>query len=323
MSKIKGVLAVFALAVMSVTAGYFTAPEDFRVPVTLANGEVMQQPCCVMVEGECVALVDSEESAKDVMNQIKAEYKNEKTVDVKIREKTSTEGMELKNGDKKPEVLSEDEAAEQMVLTNAVTVETKDVIVEGITEEYKTITNKTEELNLGESRVIQEGEDGFVLVTKEISRENGEATAEKIISKKTLVDAIPEIILQGTAGLSFPLDSLRVTSGFGGRWGRQHEGVDLGMPEGSAIYAAKVGTVTYSGYCGGYGLLIKIDHGGGMETYYAHCSRLLAAEGDTVEAGTVIAEVGSTGNSTGPHLHFEVRINGRAEDPLKWLDAGV
>jgi len=112
---------------------------------------------------------------------------------------------------------------------------------------------------------------------------------------------------------------MRITSPFGYRWGRQHAGIDLGMPEGSPIYAAKTGTVICSGYYTGFGNLIRIDHGNGMETYYAHCSRLIATEGHKVEEGEVIAEVGSTGNSTGPHLHFEVRINGEPKDPAEWL----
>lgn len=117
-----------------------------------------------------------------------------------------------------------------------------------------------------------------------------------------------------------PLDFLRVTSGFGPRWGSFHNGVDFGIEEGTPVYAAKDGQVIYAGYNGSYGYLIKVDHGGGEVTWYAHCRSLLAEENTHVKAGQAIAESGSTGNSTGPHLHFEVRINNIPENPLEWLD---
>lgn len=319
MKKISRIIAGTILAVISIAAGYVQSPEDIEKPVLLANGEVMTQPCYVTVDGECVALVDSEKTAKQVMKQVKEEYKNEKTIDARICEKTSTEDMNLKNGDEKPEILTEDEAKEQLVEENIITVETKERIVEGVTVEYDTVINETEEMNLGESRVIQQGKNGFALETKEITRENGEITEETLIEERVLTEAQPEIVLQGKSGMADPLDYLRITSGFGPRWGRTHTGLDLGMAEGASIYASRSGTVIYSGYCGGYGNLVRIDHGGGLETYYAHCSKLLVSEGQQVETGQVIAAVGSTGNSTGPHLHFEVRIDGSPQNPSTWL----
>lgn len=319
MSKIKRVIAVTVLAAASVAAGYINAPDDIQIPVLLSNGEVMMQPCCVMVDGECVALVDSEKTAEKVMNQVKSEYKNEKTVDVRIQEDTAVKEMGLENGDEKPEILSGKEAAEQIMDDEAVTVETKEVVVEGITVEHETITSETEEMIPGETRTVQQGRDGFMLETKEILKENGEPVSTEITDRRILKEAVPEIILEGSYALYEPLDSMRLTSGFGQRWGRQHLGVDLGMAEGASIYAAKSGTVTCAASCGTYGNMVKIDHGGGLETYYAHCSQLFVQEGQHVETGDVIAAVGSTGKSTGPHLHFEVRLNGQPEDPYAWL----
>lgn len=319
MRKTSQIIAGSILAVISVIAGYMQSPEDIKKPVLLSNGEVITQPCYVTVDGECVALVDSEKTAKKVMKQIKEEYKNEKTTDIRICEETSTADMELENGDEKPDVLTEEEAAEQLVEEKIITVETKEKIVEGVTVEPDTVIGETEEMNLGESRVIQQGKNGFALVTKEITKENGKKIDETLIEERTLTEAVPEIILQGTAGLAEPLDYMRITSEFGQRWGKQHTGLDLGIAEGTSIYASRNGTVVYSGYCGSYGNLVRIDHGGGLETYYAHCSKLIVTEGQQVETGQVIAEVGSTGNSTGPHLHFEVRVNGQAQNPLSWL----
>ena len=109
-----------------------------------------------------------------------------------------------------------------------------------------------------------------------------------------------------------------VTSGFGWRWGRMHEGIDIGAGYGAPIVAAASGTVIYAGWMGGYGNLVIIDHGGGIATAYAHQSSF-AVGGGPVSQGQVIGYVGSTGNSTGAHLHFEVRVNGSAVDPLGYL----
>ena len=110
-----------------------------------------------------------------------------------------------------------------------------------------------------------------------------------------------------------------ITSRFGQRWGRSHTGLDIGASTGTKIKAAAAGTVTKSGYASAYGYLIVISHGNGVETYYAHCSALYAKAGQKVSQGQVIAAVGSTGRSTGPHLHLEIRVNGVAQNPLNYL----
>jgi murein DD-endopeptidase MepM/ murein hydrolase activator NlpD len=120
------------------------------------------------------------------------------------------------------------------------------------------------------------------------------------------------------AGLVWPCDGV-VVSGFGMRWGRMHEGIDIGCAYGTPNRAAAAGTVIYSGWLGGYGNLVVVDHGNGLSTAYAHASTLLVGVGQTVAQGETVSLVGSTGNSSGPHLHFEVRVNGSAVDPLFYL----
>ena len=98
-----------------------------------------------------------------------------------------------------------------------------------------------------------------------------------------------------------------------------HTGLDIGAPTGTKIKAAASGTVTFSGYKGSYGYMIVISHGNGIETYYGHCSKLYVSAGTYVNQGDIIAAVGNTGNSTGPHLHLEVRVNGVAYNPQNYV----
>lgn len=115
-----------------------------------------------------------------------------------------------------------------------------------------------------------------------------------------------------------------ITSIFGAKrgWGRRsrfHEGIDIAGPRGTPIIAPGDGVVTYTGYKGGYGKTVMVDHGYGISTVYAHCSSLFVEEGQRVKRGGLIAAVGNTGRSTGPHLHYEVRVDGVPVDPLLYL----
>ena len=110
-----------------------------------------------------------------------------------------------------------------------------------------------------------------------------------------------------------------VTSRFGARWGRTHTGIDIGAPTGTPIKAAAGGTVIFSGWKGTLGKLVVVSHGNGVQTYYAHCSSLLVSSGQIVSAGQLIAKMGNTGRSTGPHLHFEIRSNGYAINPQSYI----
>ena len=120
------------------------------------------------------------------------------------------------------------------------------------------------------------------------------------------------------AGLIWPLQG-PITSPFGPRWGGFHPGIDIGVPEGTPIHAAAAGTVIWCGWDGGYGNLVVIDHHDGIATAYAHQSQIEVSCNENVDQGQVIGLVGSTGFSTGPHLHFEVRVNGTPVDPLGYL----
>jgi len=111
----------------------------------------------------------------------------------------------------------------------------------------------------------------------------------------------------------------RLTSRFGWRRWRHHDGIDIAAPYGAPVTAARDGVVVYAGWYHAYGKAIIVDHGSGLQTLYGHASKLLVRAGQRVTKGQLIAHVGSTGRSTGPHLHFEVRINGRPVNPIKYL----
>jgi murein DD-endopeptidase MepM/ murein hydrolase activator NlpD len=120
------------------------------------------------------------------------------------------------------------------------------------------------------------------------------------------------------SGMAWPTNG-SVTSGFGYRWGSLHAGIDIANGVGTPIRAAKAGTIILAGWNGGYGNAIVIDHGGGLSTLYGHMTRLRASEGQRVDQGDLIGDMGSTGNSTGSHLHFETRVGGAAQNPTRFL----
>ena len=147
-----------------------------------------------------------------------------------------------------------------------------------------------------------------------ISQESARAAAQRASRS---AGGAPTARVSG-AGMRWPVNGT-VTSEYGARWGRLHAGIDIGAPNGTPIRAAKAGTVILAGSHGGYGLAVVIDHGGGLTTLYAHQSRLGSSSGQDVEAGEVIGYVGSTGNSTGNHLHFETRVDGSPQNPRRYL----
>jgi len=118
--------------------------------------------------------------------------------------------------------------------------------------------------------------------------------------------------------LAWPLAG-SITSGFGPRWGRHHWGIDIASPAGTQVGAAAAGVVKRVAWISGYGYTVEIDHGGGVTTFYAHLSRAGVRPGQEVEKGQIVGRVGETGRTTGPHLHFELRLDGQPVDPLPYL----
>jgi murein DD-endopeptidase MepM/ murein hydrolase activator NlpD len=193
---------------------------------------------------------------------------------------------------------------------------------------YETEYEETSALFRGEYRVKRYGERGQRQIKAKIIKENGIEVDREILSETIVKEPVTKIVLKGTkkppprigtGTFSKPTSRGTITSSFGWRWGRRHEGVDIGMPVGTPVKAADGGKVTFAGWKSGYGKIVIIDHGGNMETRYAHNSELLVKKGDRVYKGQTIAKSGNTGRSTGPHLHFEVRKNGTPVNPLKYI----
>lgn len=197
-----------------------------------------------------------------------------------------------------------------------------------ITVPYETETRSSSKLYTTQKEVERKGQSGQSKVVAERVYVAGVLFEETILSEEVITKPVNEVVVKGTKKATAANKSNtkyimptkgKVSSRFGSRWGSAHKGLDIAASTGTPIYAARDGKVTFSGTNGTYGKLIKIDHGGGVETRYAHCSSLKVSKGAYVKQGDLIALVGSTGRSTGPHLHFEVRIDGTAKDPEKYL----
>jgi len=160
---------------------------------------------------------------------------------------------------------------------------------------------------------VQESKAEYLHEVSGLQAASSQVTATLQTSGSTSYDSSPS-----SSGLIWPVNG-PVVSPFGWRWGRMHEGIDIGVGYGTPIHAAASGTVVYSGWMSGYGNFVIIDHGGGMATAYGHQSSIAAGNGQSVSQGQVIGYVGCTGHCFGPHLHFEVRINGSPVDPLGYL----
>lgn len=187
---------------------------------------------------------------------------------------------------------------------------------------------KSDKVYKGEVKVKVKGENGKKQITARVVKENGKESTKVPLVSKVEKEPVTEVLLIGTkkrpptigsGKYIYPVSEFRISSPFGARWGRTHNGVDLACTEGSKVVASDGGTVTFAGYKGSFGYLVTIDHKNGMETYYAHNQSLVVKQGDKVYQGKQIAISGNTGRSTGPHSHFEIRVKGEPVDPMPYL----
>ena len=237
----------------------------------------------------------------------KSEQTNEEAILAKLEDESETTyklyAVTL-NGEEKA-VLASLEEAEKIVDEMTETYEDDIELDIGITDIITTDKENESSVKVAKADVTEAIEDA-------VEQKEKEEAEQREIESHTVQGVYLEVT---------PVSGI-ITSRFGNRESIRtsgHTGLDIAAPAGTPIKAAADGTVTFSGYSGGYGYVVKMDNGNGVETYYGHCSALYVSAGETVEAGDVIAAVGSTGNSTGNHLHFEVRVNGSVVNPQNYL----
>ncbi len=241
---------------------------------------------------------------------------------------TTAELLNLNDGLKEDSVLQIGQ--ELQVTAYEPLVEILSTTVKKVEEEisYQTEVKEDDSMWKGDQKVTQEGRSGLQIVDYEITEKNGERIKREVLSVEVIKEPITKVIVKGTkempsrgsGELGWPAVGGYISSYQGNRWGRFHRGIDIARPSNYNILAADNGVVSFAGRQGGYGNLIKINHNNGMETLYAHLDSIDVQVGQTVTKGQKIGVMGSTGNSTGIHLHFEITQNGQLQNPMDYLN---
>ena len=222
--------------------------------------------------------------------------------------------------------IREGQSLNLVVADPYVTVVSKEIVAYTVAIPYAVEVSNDSDMWPWQESVSQPGRSGQKEVTQEITRENGKEVSRVTMSERILSYPVTRKILRGskrapTMGsgqMAWPVQGT-ISSYYGWRWGAFHQGIDITASTGTKIVAADAGMISFAGWLnGGYGYLVKIDHGDGRETWYGHQSKIAVSVGDTVSKGDVIGYVGSTGNSTGPHLHFEMHEGGGTKNPLSF-----
>ncbi|GAU76375.1 M23 family metallopeptidase [Fusibacter sp. 3D3] len=236
--------------------------------------------------------------------------------------------LEKANPDVKPETLQIGQKISLVVPRPLISVCTVEQAAYNTEMPFNVTYEETSSLYKEETKTKVKGVLGEKAVVAKITRQNGREIGRIIVEESVIAEPIDKVVYKGTKDpppkmgtgvLSKPTSRGAVTSEFGWRWGKRHEGIDVGLPVGSDIKAADGGVVTFAGYSSSYGNYLIVDHGNNISTLYAHNSKLSVSKGEKVFKGQVIAKSGNTGRSTGPHLHFEVRKNGVPQNPRNYV----
>lgn len=299
------------------------------------NTTLVTDGAAIYVDGQPVVYMANEADAANALEYLKLSYLPDdstmQVLDAKYAEDVQVAAAEVKLAElmdlnEAKLALKGDDPEQAPVHVIVILEKTK-------TEEvpFEVVYETDGTLRYGVTKTKQEGANGSREVTLQLVQINGVETARQEISSNTLVEAVDEIVLQGAvvqtaarsatyitnAGMIWPTTATRISSYYGGS--RGHTGIDIDGEYGDPVWAAKSGTVTSAGYNGSYGNEVVISHGDNLQTRYAHLQSISVSAGDEVEIGQQIGEEGSTGNSTGSHLHFEVIINGETVNPLSYI----
>lgn len=231
------------------------------------------------------------------------------------------------NPDKNPEKLQIGDEVKLVLPKPVLTVVTKSEVEYTERIKYETEYEYNDNMYKNEKKTKIAGVGGTAKIIANEIKHNGYLVEKEIVMEQVLEEPVTEVIIKGTkevpktvaTGVFLMPTRGRISSRYGMRNGRMHRGLDIAASVGTPIKAADGGKVVYAGWKSAYGNLVEIDHGNGYKTRYAHCSKILVKVGDKVYKGQHIANVGNTGRSTGPHLHFEVLINGKNKNPANYV----
>ncbi len=205
-----------------------------------------------------------------------------------------------------------------------ITVKTTEKLIKEEDIDYEIEYQKDGSMYNDQTKIIQQGEEGKKRVEYKVIKENGLAINKIILNEEIISEPQKKIVKVGSkirnnGTLLLPTAGGVITSKYGPRWGGTHRGLDISGVTDRTIRAAESGKVIFAGWKGGYGYAVIIDHGEGLVTLYAHHSKLKVTTGDYVKRGQAIGIMGTTGNSTGVHLHLEVKVNGVNKNPLRYV----
>lgn len=297
-----------------------SAPEELQDNIAELS-EYMTDGYVIALNGEDLCAFSSKDDALKTLVLMRSKFPVDGGVTV-IRENTDIISKKVSIA----AIKTPEEAADMLISGGKLNVKSTVGTIYHITKDFETIEEEDDTLLKGSRRVVTEGEVGEYEISSLTEYNNGVLVGESILSETVVSEPVAEVVKVGTkevpgigTGSFVNPTSGTLTSTYGGRWGRMHNGIDIGAPVGTPIKASDTGIVIFAGYQGSYGNLIKIDHQNGYVTYYAHCSSLSVSVGETVLQGQTIGCVGSTGNSTGPHCHFEIQQNGNPLNPLDFI----
>ena len=241
---------------------------------------------------------------------------------------TTVDELILANEDKNPTKLKPGDEVNLLLPTSVITIETVEEYEYTEPINYEVKVEYDDSMYKNQKKIKVEGIKGEAKVVANEIRHNGILVEKVVVNEEVLSEASEQIEVRGTkeipktmASGTFQMPTRgRISSRYGSRWGRLHKGIDIATRYGTKIAAADAGAVSFVGWKGTYGYMVEIDHGNGYKTRYAHCSKMHVKKGDKVYKGQHIANVGSSGRSTGSHLHFEVLKNGVNQNPSKYVN---
>ncbi|WP_338627006.1 peptidoglycan DD-metalloendopeptidase family protein [Clostridium baratii] len=282
------------------------------------------------IDGKNIGYVTNKEEFNNAIKKVASAYSTNLNIDESKITSINVKGnISFKDEKVNISKLSSEEELADNIIKNKSLIDV-DIVVNDtrlVDIEPSVKIERSEELLIGESKVT-EGKKGKKEQNINITYRNGEKKSVSVLSENIIEQSSSKVITKGTKSIlngtsavfTSPTRGGTITSNFGERWGKNHNGLDIAGNIGDPVMAALDGKVKSTFYeRDGYGNVVILEHEGGIETRYAHMSKIGVKIGDTVKKGDIVGEVGSTGRSTGPHLHFEVRVNGSPVDPQKYI----